>query len=471
MSRLSREKKREQNQDAGSVAPRTPIDVHVPAPSGASDADGEGDADGGAVVGASVGGVPLFPAEGEDIQRAVLNRLHRIALAVGHPVLATIHDRRMGYVIPLRMDLDGSSHLTGEPVPAQPGEAPAPPVPPAPPVARDRRTHVLRQVEEPGKEPVRESAPTFPMRAVPEPASPPPPPPAPSGPHRDSAPTFRLRPVPQWATDQRKDEGGPAGEDRPEGTGGGTAPGTVAAPTGAFGPPPRMDPAPDPTRRPDSTRTPEHAHAREAQGFRPVLRHDPTPDLVLAAQLDPDPAPTPPRGFDAVAEAVLGDEPITAPGDGTAPALLAEPMGRINDAVRGGRTEEAARLAAETVAEASATLGAEHPEVLRLQELTAYIAYLAGEPYQALRLSLDLVVVHRRRGDAEAAYGNVQSAATAWRAVRDPARGLELGRELIGLWTALASEGGPAAEELEQLESVRSRMNRLTERAERAEQG
>ena len=73
----------------------------------------------------------------------------------------------------------------------------------------------MRQVEEPGKEPVRESAPTFPMRAVPEPASPPPPPPAPSGPHRDSAPTFRLRPVPQWATDQREGEGGPAGEDRP----------------------------------------------------------------------------------------------------------------------------------------------------------------------------------------------------------------------------------------------------------------
>ena len=105
--------------------------------------------------------------------------------------------------------------------------------------------------------------------------------------------------------------------------------------------------------------------------------------------------------------------------------------------------------------------------MLRLRELTAYIAYLAGDPLRACRLSLDLAGARRRSGDAEAAYGNVESAATAWRAVRDPALGLELGRELIGLWTELAAEGGPAAEEVEQLESARARMGRLTERAAR----
>jgi hypothetical protein len=82
-------------------------------------------------------------------------------------------------------------------------------------------------------------------------------------------------------------------------------------------------------------------------------------------------------------------------------------------------------------------------------------------------MSLDLAGARRRAGDAEAAYGNVESAATAWRAVRDPALGLELGRDLIGLWTELAAEGGPAAEEVEQLESARARMGRLTERAAR----
>jgi hypothetical protein len=167
---------------------------------------------------------------------------------------------------------------------------------------------------------------------------------------------------------------------------------------------------------------------------------------------------------------VLGDEALTAPGDAATPALLAEPMARINDAVRSGRIDTAARLAQQTVTEASGTLGPEHPEVLRLRELTAYIAYLAGEPLHAFRLSLDLAVIGRRAGDAEAAYGNVRSAATAWRAVRDPQLGLELGHELIGLWTRLADEDGPAADEIEELESARARMGRLTERV-RVQQG
>ncbi|NEC73667.1 hypothetical protein, partial [Streptomyces rochei] len=197
--------------------------------------------------------------------------------------------------------------------------------------------------------------------------------------------------------------------------------------------------------------------------------------LLVVPDTDPEPdpkrTPTPARGFDAVAEAVLGDGPVTAPGDATAPALLAEPTGRINEAVKEGRTQEAARLAEQTVTDASGTLGPEHPEVLRLRELTAYIAYLSGDPGRAFRLSLELARIHRRAGDAEAAYGNVQSAATAWRAVRDPARGLELGRDLVDLWDELAAEDGPAAEDAEELEAARTRMGRLTERAARAQVG
>jgi hypothetical protein len=165
---------------------------------------------------------------------------------------------------------------------------------------------------------------------------------------------------------------------------------------------------------------------------------------------------------------VLGDGPLTAPGDTAAPALLAEPTARINEAVKAGRIEMATRLAEETAAEASGTLGPEHPEVLRLHELTAYIAYLAGDPVRAFRLSLDLAGIRHQTGDAEAAYGNVQSAATAWRAVRDPVQGLDLGRDLIGLWTELTAEDGPAADDIEQLESARARMDRLTERARKS---
>ncbi|MGW4563414.1 hypothetical protein ACWEN3_13685 [Streptomyces sp. NPDC004561] len=191
-----------------------------------------------------------------------------------------------------------------------------------------------------------------------------------------------------------------------------------------------------------------------------------------AIAVDPAPAttatPTPPRGFDAVAEEVLGDGPLTETAEGA--ELLTGPMTRINEAVRAGRIEAAAELVDRTAGEASAALGPRHPEVLHLRELTAYIAYLAGDPVRAFRLSLDLARVRRDARDAEAAYGNVQSAATAWRAVRDPEEGLRLGRDLIDLWTDLTAEPGPAAEDLRPLESARARMVRLTDRAARAAQ-
>lgn len=416
MSRLGRDKQRDHERAGRSPAPAVPpIDVRVPAA-------------GSGARSASVDGSLVVAAPGEEVQNAVLNRLHRLALAAGRPVLATIHDERLGYAVPLRVDPDGSSHLAADPVPTAPEEVPEVPVRRAPeegPVRRDRPTHVLRSVE-----PVAES----------QPAS--------AG---ETAPTFTLRALPE-----------PAGA---------AAPGTVAPPTGVFGPPPRMDGTPATDASPADVPATE-APATEAPATGASATDAPekaarttAPAPVVVPDVDPDPKPTPARGFDAVAEAVLGDEPLTAPGDATTPALLAEPTARINEAVKEGRTEEAARLAEQTVLEASRTLGPEHPEVLRLRELTAYIAYLSGDPGRAFRLSLDLARIHRRAGDAEAAYGNVQSAATAWRAVRDPERGLELGHDLVGLWGELAAEAGPAADDAEQLESARTRMGRLTERA------
>ncbi|MGV9501946.1 tetratricopeptide repeat protein [Streptomyces sp. NPDC003642] len=545
MSRLSREKKREQKQAAHAASPAAPIDVHVPGP-------GTDTGTGGTPEGASVGGVRVFAAPGEEIQQAVLGRLHHIALATGHPVLATVHDERIGYVVPLRVDVDGSSHFTSEPLrtpPVEPahtppagspqvppaGDAQVPsagpaqvpsagpvatppagpvPMPPAGPVPMppagpvhagataessrpafgepsrqeraeaaspvpagperpegDRATHVLRPVPEPA----RGTTPTFPLRAVPEPQ-----------PADEPVPTFELRavqePAPQDAPPATPQDAPPATpHDAPPATphNAPTPPGTVAPPTGAFGPPPPMDarplPGPEAGHPPmdaqplpgsEAGHPPVDARPLPVPGSGAGVRSEPVPDAALLAA-DPDPKPTPARGFDAVAEAVLGDEPLGAPGDSAAPALLAEPVARINEAVKEGRIDAAAELADQTVAHASATLGPEHPEVLRLRELTAYIAYLAGDPLRAFHLSLDLAGARRRAGDAEGAYGNVRSAATAWRAVRDPALGLELGRGLVGLWTELASEGGPAAEEIEELESARARMGRLTARAGR----
>ncbi|WP_405880376.1 tetratricopeptide repeat protein [Streptomyces sp. NBC_01384] len=354
MSRLSREQKREFKwQRSAAAAGGTPIEVRVPAPVG------------GTGGGATVGGMPVVAAPGETVQAAVLNHLHHLALTTGHPVLATVHDERIGFLVPLQVYVDGSSGYAGEPVRVgPPAEAPAvPATPPAVPV----------------------------------------PPPA-------------VSPVP----------------------------------LGEFGPAPVLE-----------------AMSVTGPGRELEPKTEPKTELglelesELELELEPEPKPTPARGFDAVAESVLA--PVVGATEGA--AFLMEPVARINEAVKQGWIEEAAGMAERAGVEASRSLGPEHAEVLRLRELTAYIAYLAGDPLRSFHLSLDLAQVRRRHRDPDAAYGNVQSAAAAWRAVRDPLQGLNLGHDLITLWAELVADGGPAADDLEQLESARTRMNRLADRA------
>ncbi len=239
--------------------------------------------------------------------------------------------------------------------------------------------------------------------------------------------------------------------------------------------PPAAPPTPLPASMPAVTPTPIHEANPEAAPTSPQPADAPpalappeesasdpysAPEWNMAAE-DPGPKPAPVREFDSVAEAVLDPEET----DGGAPSPFAEPMSRINEAVKAGRIQEAAEMAEQTVAQATAALGPQHPEVLRLRELTAYIAYLASDALRSFHLSLDLARLRHHLRDPRAAYGNIQSAAAAWRAVRDPLQGLHLGRDLIDVWTELAAEAGPAADDLEQLEKARTRMGRLVERA------
>ncbi|MEW2250182.1 tetratricopeptide repeat protein [Streptomyces sp. NPDC058733] len=486
MTRLSRAlnpRKRDVKPDAA------PLEVRVTAGGAGRPQD---------AAGVWIAGTPVPVAPGQEAQDAVLAHLHRLARAGGRPVLATIHDERIGYVVPLRVDPDGSSHLTSEPVRSgaagAEGQPPATATGPAhapeaePPA--DRRTQMLRLAPQPPD--AAESAPAHDVRK----------------PRNNSAlppsPEARRR-APRWAA--------------PEAQTAAPAPGAVAAPLGVFGPPPEMPPAtarptapitdgpqaPGPAAGPyaaEPTRPAPDAVPAATAGAKATTTADTTTSTTapaaktgtstgtgtgtdaeakaarvasaaaaMAAAVAAESAaaaesrltPTPARGFDAIAEAVLEDAPIAQGGDTS--ALPAGKVARVNEAVRAGRTELAAELAEETAAEAEATLGPEHPEVLGLRELIAYIAYLAGEPERAVRLSLDLARAHRRRRDAEAAYGTVRSAYTAWRAVRDPREGLRLGGELTELWSALAAEGGPAAADAERLRSVHARMDRLTARA------
>lgn len=432
MSRLGGKKREQQQSTPLPYAAAAPIDVHVPA---------GGEAGTGRST-ASVGGVTVTAGPGEEVHQAVLNLLQRIALASGHAVLATVRDERLGYVVPVQVDLDGSSRTTGRPAPIRPAGKREP----------LRATEPARKSESAsGPEPMRGSAarydsPTHRLRTLPKPQSPSGPAPAP-----DTTGVFSTRPVPAPGASQE------AGREWTETET--TLPGTVAPATGVFGPPPLMG---HPTRPAEPDPTPAPA-SHPARAFAPDLAPQAEVNSAPEDELDPDPKPAKPRGFDAVAEVVLGDGFGGASGEQQREKQFAEPMARVSEAVRSGRIDAAALLAEETVAEASAALGGKHTEVLRLRELTAYIAYLAGEPLRAFRLSLGLALDCRGQ-DAEAAYGNVRSAATAWRAVRDPQLGLELGHELIALWAELSVEGGPAADEIEELEAARTRMHRLTER-------
>ncbi|MEU7408721.1 hypothetical protein AB0B40_05220 [Streptomyces sp. NPDC042638] len=264
------------------------------------------------------------------------------------------------------------------------------------------------------------------------------------------------------------------------------APGTVQVPAGQFGPAPLMDASganPDtqtgavgapavgaPTMDAEANAGAGAAAATPARAATPATAPARAVTPVSAEESDIPSAPThtPARGFDAVAEEVLGDGPLTETAEGA--ELLTEPMSRINEAVRTGRVDAAAELADRTLVEASTVLGPRHAEVLRLREVSAYIAYLGDDPVRACRLSVDVARLRRQAGDGDAAYGNVQSAATAWRAVRDPEEGLRLGRDLIDLWTDLTAEPGSAADDMRPLEAARARMVRLTDRAAKAAQ-
>ncbi|MFC8362074.1 hypothetical protein ACFUIY_19675 [Streptomyces griseorubiginosus] len=599
MSRLSRDKKRDQQWGA------TPIDVRVPL-------TGEC---------ATVAGRTVTAPPGEELHQAVLTHLHHLALSTGHPVHATVHDARIGYVVPLEITTDGSSRFTAEPIRMPRPEEPAPETPkpfeaPSGPIllpttprpeprpgpgsasaAPDGHDGVSGNAGAPapyGREPEPSAAPASydrvsgdaggpaPYDREPEPSAAPAsydrvsgdagaptayasvaespaapaahdnvaePPAAPAAydraPEHSSAPdrpdrsvrqfgeagrefdaTFRMRklsvpqssdaePAPTQALRQVQDTRPPsaastsdsAPSPAPSSPSGRPsplqapppAPGTAVPPTGAFGPPPVMDARPasaaeplatphsaytpatppptdtPPTPVPPTSATPPPTDTRPAPLPPTDLTATPLPSagstprpapLLNPVPLldDPDPQPAPVRGFDAVAEAVMGEGLVVED-----TAALGEPVERISAAVREGRTEVAAELAQDVVAEASRTLGEEHPDVLRVRELAAYIAYLGGEPEQAAVISLDLAGIQHRAGDAESAYGNVQSAVTAWKAVRDPARGLALGGDLLALWTEMAAGEGPAAGEPDRLESARSRMLRLAERARKAD--
>ncbi|MFF5768861.1 tetratricopeptide repeat protein [Streptomyces californicus] len=234
------------------------------------------------------------------------------------------------------------------------------------------------------------------------------------------------------------------------GGGGAPAPAPVQAPAPAPAPAPVQVPAPAPTPAPGSAPAPTPAHgfvpeAAPAEQAPSPAAPEPTPQGRQEPPVPP-PAPEPPRAAaPPPAPRPLADDPF------------AGPVARIHEALQTGRIEWAATLALQSVAEAAERLGHEAPETLRLRELNAYVAFVAGDTGRAFEGSLEIARIRAAHGDPQALQ-SVLNAAAAWLKVADPREGLRMGRDLIALWSTL-----PAADQ-DRLGSARARIERLEQR-------
>jgi hypothetical protein len=383
-----------------------------------------------------VGGLVVAPGGGEALHEAVLDYLHRLAMATGHSVHATVFDGRSGYITPVEVLVDGSSRFSGEPVYdagvlTQPEQAPVPGSQPVPtpasvpaPVAEETRPE---PVSGPGPGPG--PGPTITARG------------ADAAPASGSAPASRSAPTAPTA---------PAADPAPAAV---TGPAAMAKPAGMT--------TPAAVTEPPAAETSQETAPAQASGVHGESTQDTTPSSDALSPV-PDQAVTPSP------EAGRGGPGVSTPAAGQAPSdipeFLSESVARINEAIRLGRIESAAAMAHQSRVSAAQAFGEDHPHVFHVQELCAYVAYLAGDPGRSMAMSLDTARSWWKRADPRA-YHCVLQAAAAWRAVPDPREGMRAGRDLISLWSELASAPGPAAADITQLEAARRRMTRLSQRA------
>ncbi|MYW77627.1 hypothetical protein F610DRAFT_00926 [Streptomyces sp. LaPpAH-199] len=264
------------------------------------------------------------------------------------------------------------------------------------------------------------------------------------------------------------------------GAGGAPAPAPVqaAAPAPALVPAHGSAPAPAPVEAAAPAPTPAHGSAPA-----PTPDHGFVPGAEPAEQT-PSPAapeqtprsPQEPPGTPSEPPATPSERPVPPPAPVPSPAPeparaaapppaprppaddpFAGPVARIHEALQTGRIEWAATLALQSVAEAAERLGHEAPETLRLRELNAYVAFVAGDTGRAFEGSLEIARIRAAHGDPQALQ-SVLNAAAAWLKVADPREGLRMGRDLIALWSTL-----PAADQ-DRLGSARARIERLEQR-------
>lgn len=146
--------------------------------------------------------------------------------------------------------------------------------------------------------------------------------------------------------------------------------------------------------------------------------------------------------FDTLDLNVLGRFHVpTVPAEGISVAGdLADAIADIHLSIRSGDLTHAAELAAELRHIIGSRHGRDHPFIVEIMGLQAYVARLRGDHAVSTGVFMDLAEVRYRQGQPEAAEEAVQ-ATTAWMMLGTSSVAVDYGRKLIALWEGLIREG------------------------------
>lgn len=202
------------------------------------------------------------------------------------------------------------------------------------------------------------------------------------------------------------------------------------------------DEAPKPEPRPLAADSPPGTSAAERPSPEPLPAAEPRP----AAGPRTDDAPRPAGG--------------TMPLPAHVPAELAELAQLVTDSLDNGAPERAAAVAFRLRQHAVRTFGAEHPHTVEARALEAFVADQSGNHRFATATGLELARIRHRLGDPRA-HEELRRAVAAWWQIDDVPSAVEQGGALLDVWSTLAAQDGPTAQDTELPHLVNRRMHAL----------
>ncbi|WBB58528.1 hypothetical protein O7599_23175 [Streptomyces sp. WMMC500] len=198
----------------------------------------------------------------------------------------------------------------------------------------------------------------------------------------------------------------------------------------------------------------EHGEAHKPEPRPPAA--DSPPGTPAAER----PSPEPPSAAGPRTADVPPPAGATMPLPAHVPAELAELAGLVTDSLDTGRPERAAAIAFRLRQHTVRTFGAEHPYTVEARALEAFVAHRSGNHRFATATGLELTRIRHRLGDPRA-HEELRRAVAAWQQIDDVPSAVDQGRALLDVWSTLAAQGGPTAQDTDVLHVVNRRMHAL----------